>query len=140
MLPALLRESFPESAIRSGYPLFKAWPTLLVVDHDQEMVRVLVCFFEKRGFHVAAAENINEAKMVFQRRKFWTLVLCDYHLPDGLGWDLAAWVHEQSEKTPVLLMSGSPYCSTLCAGIDYLAKPFPPEKLEQYVRALPLRD
>jgi DNA-binding response OmpR family regulator len=31
-------------------------------------------------------------------------------------------------------MSGSPHCATLCAGYDYLPKPFPIEKLEAYVR------
>src|SRR5207253_3952519 len=47
----------------SDYPPFAGgtaidnWPTLLVVDHDPEMLRALVFFFEKRGFHVAAARS-----------------------------------------------------------------------------------
>lgn len=139
MSPALQREPDLGFAVLPPAPLLKAWPTLLIVDRDVEMVRALVCFFEKRGFHVAAADSLAEARELFQRRKFWTLVIADYHLADGNGWELCAWIREQNDATPVLLMSGSPYGSTLCAGTDYFAKPFPPEKLEDYLRKLPAR-
>src|SRR5690349_14569551 len=44
MLPALLRESVPEHAFRHHAPILKAWPTLLVVDPDADMVQTIVCF------------------------------------------------------------------------------------------------
>ena len=51
--------------------------------------------------------------------------------------DLRAWIAEQpGTPPPFLLMSGSMNCSTLCAGIDYLAKPFPLESLEERLRDL----
>ena len=136
MRPALLRESLPEHAIVSGSGNLSTWPTLLVVDNDREMLQTLVCFFEKRGFHVAASTSIAEAKECFERRKSWTLVIADYHLPDGTGLELCCWVRDQVRPTPFLLMSGSAHCAVLCAGTDYLAKPFPLEELEMRVRAL----
>ena len=112
------------------------WPTLLVIDSDSEMLQTLVCYFEKRGFHVAAGASLAEAKVFFHRRKTWTLVVADYHLPDGTGWELCCWIRDQANATPVLLMSGSAQAALLCAGTDYLAKPFPLETLEHRVRAL----
>jgi DNA-binding response OmpR family regulator len=136
MRHALLRESLPEHALLPGGTHLSAWPTLLVVDSDPEMLRTLVCYFEKRGFHVAAGATMAEAKDFFSRRKTWALILAEYHLPDGTGWELCCWVRDQARTTPFLLMSGSPQCATLCAGADYLAKPFPLEELEGRVRAL----
>lgn len=136
MPSTLLHESLPEHAILAGGARVPSWPTLLVVDSDREMVQTLVCYFEKRGFHVAAGASLAEAKDFFRRRKSWTLVIADYHLPDGTGSELCSWVREQAEATPVLLMSGSPHCATLCAGTDYLSKPFPLEKLAAYMHTL----
>jgi DNA-binding response OmpR family regulator len=136
MLSGPLRESLPEHAMVPGGPELSAWPTLLVVDHDVEMLQTLVCYFEKRGFHVAAARTLEEAKTYFSRRKAWSLVMADYHLPDGTGRDLASWVYEQGRMIPVLLMSGSPQSAALCAGTDYLTKPFRLETLEARVHAL----
>ena len=109
-------------------------PTLLVVDSDVEMARTLVCFFEKRRFHVAAGSSLADAKMFFHRRKSWTLIIADCHLTDGTGEELYDWIREQGCDAPVLLMSASPHCASAYAGVDFLAKPFPMEKLEAYVR------
>lgn len=114
-----------------------AWPTLLIVDNDAEMLQTLVCYFEKRGFHVAAGATLAEAKVFLQRRSTWTLIISDYHLPDGTGLELLCWVREQLRTAaPVLLMSGSMHGAALCAGVDYLAKPFALAALETRVHAL----
>jgi DNA-binding response OmpR family regulator len=139
MKPGPFCESLPENATLAGGMQGGAWPTLLLVDHDAEMLQALVCYFEKRGFHVAAARTLAEAKVFFQRRRSWSLVLADYHLPDGTGWELCCWIRDYEEGTPFLLMSGSTNGSVLCAGTDYLAKPFRLETLESRVRELARR-
>jgi two-component system, OmpR family, response regulator len=137
MRSSLLRESLPDHAMIPGGARLPTWPTLLVVDPDREMLQTLVCYFEKRGFHVAASTNIGDAKSFFHRRKTWTLVMADYHLPDGSGLEFCCWVREQNAMdTPVLLMSGNAQCALLCAGVEFLAKPFPLEALESRVRLL----
>ncbi len=100
------------------------------------MLRALTSYFEKRGFHVAAAASLEEAREYFHRRREWTLIIAEYHLPDGTGWELCCWVRDQARDTPFLLMSGSPSGATLCAGTEFLAKPFPLGALEDRVRAL----
>ena len=137
MLRSVLRESLPENALTPNASGTGAWPTLLIVDSDPQMLQTLVCYFEKRGFHVAASATLAEAKTYLHRRKTWTLVISDYHLPDGTGLELFWCVREQvGMSTPVLLMSGSAQAAALCAGIDYLPKPFPLADLERRVRLL----
>lgn len=114
-----------------------SWPTLLVLDSDPAMLRTLVWFFEKRGFHVAAGSSLAEARTYYHRHKTWSLVISDYHLPDGTGFELCCWLREQTrEAPPFLLMSGSANCSALCPGVDFLAKPFPLDTLEARVRSV----
>lgn len=136
MLSTLLPESVSEHFARRGVAQVSIWPTLLVVDTDTEMTGALACFFEKRGFHVAAGASLAEAKLFFHRRKNWTLIISDYHLPDGTGVELYDWIREQKSDAPLLLVSRSPHFATACGEIDFLAKPFPLEKLEAYVRGL----
>jgi DNA-binding response OmpR family regulator len=136
---APLRDSLSDHSSVGGSSGVGPWPTLLVIDNDAEMLRTLTCFFEKRGFHVAAAATVAEAKTYFQRRLHWTMVIADYHLPDGNGWDFCAWMREQragQSSTPFLLMSGGTHAATVCPEIDFLAKPFGIEELEQRVRTL----
>jgi len=137
MRPPRLCDSLPEHAPNSGGTSVEAWPTLLVIDDDPEMLRALVCYFEKRGFHVAAGATIADAKIFFHRRKSWTLVISDYHLRDGTGWELCCWLREQPGRPPpFLLMSGSIHGELLSEGLDFLAKPFAIAELENRVRLL----
>jgi OmpR-family two-component system manganese-sensing response regulator len=136
MLSGLLPEFASTPASIQGDVGLNLWPTLLVVDPDEDMRFTLVRYFEKRGYHVAAADSLAEVRDYFHRRKTWTLIIADYHLPDGSGSELCEWIRNEGSTTPVLLMSSSPHASTLCAGNDYLAKPFPIEKLEAYVQGV----
>jgi DNA-binding response OmpR family regulator len=116
----------------------ETWPTMLVLDSDPDMLRTLTWFFEQRGFHVAAVANVAEAKDYFHRRPQWTMVIADYHLPDGTGWDFCAWLRERpnAQTIPFLLMSGGLHAATVCPEMDFLAKPFRIEDLESRVRTL----
>jgi DNA-binding response OmpR family regulator len=134
-----LADSSAERASFKGGARLNPWPTLLVVDADIEVASALVCFFEKRGFHVAAGTTLAEARTFLHRRKNWTLVISDYHLPDGNGVELCDWIRDQRCDAPVLLMSSSPHCASLCEGIEFLPKPCPLEKLEAYVRNVQFR-
>ncbi|MBL9209361.1 MAG: response regulator transcription factor [Opitutaceae bacterium] len=133
---ALLHESVHSRFAPLGRAEPTAWPTILLVDSDVALVRTLVCHLERRGFHVAAAASLAEAREYLHRRKSWTLVISECHLPDGTGWELHSTLKEQGLTTPFLLLSSSPFSATLCAGADFLAKPFSPAKLEARVNVL----
>lgn len=127
-----------QAKITSGQAPPTAWPTLLVLDDDPAMLQALTWFFEKRGFHVAAAGTLAEARMFCERHKSFSLVVADYHLPDGTGAEFCWWLREETHATPpFLLMSGSMVGTVTCpAGVDFLAKPFTLEELEGRVRTL----
>ena len=132
MLQSRLQDSLSEHAMIAGGAIGLG-PSLLVVDSDREMRHTLVSYFEKRGFHVAAAASLAAAKLSFATSKTWALIIADYHLPDGTGCDLVAWARERSPEIRVLLMSGSTHVASLCEGEDFFAKPFRLEKLEAFV-------
>lgn len=132
-----VRDSLPDNPALAGGVQLESWPTLLIVDDDEQMLHALVLYFEKRGFHVAAVNTVADAKVMFSRRKSWTLVLSDYHLPDGTGWELCCWIEEQIGRAPpFLLMSGSSQDIAACPEMDFLAKPFLLSELESRVQAV----
>ena len=133
MRPGPLRESLPEHSLAPGGGECSDGPSLLVVDGDEEMLRTLGCYFRSRGFRVAMCRSLADTKTFFHRQKTWSLVLADYHLPDGNGRELHAWVRTHTPFTPVLLMSGSAHADMLCGDVDYLAKPFRIDALEALV-------
>ena len=147
MLPASTVRQFPvpmvslNPATMTDYPVsadasLGSWPTLLVADPDAATAQAIVCFFEKRGFHVAAGSTLAEIRDFLYRRKSWTLVIADCHLPDGNGIEVRDCMDEHGCQAPLLLMSSNPHCAISGDGIDYLAKPFALEKLDQYVRTV----
>lgn len=113
-------------------------PSLLLVDDDPAMRATLSCYFERCRFHVAAAATLTEAKAFFATRAQWTLVLADYHLPDGFGLELQSWIEEQrpGAQPPFLLMSGSVASSLDRCGVEFLAKPFTLGQLDARVRSI----
>lgn len=134
-----LRDSPSENTtIPSGQAAPASWPTLLVVDDDPAMLQALAWFFEKRGFHVAAAATLAEARAFYQRHMSFSLVVSDYHLPDGTGAEFCWWLREEMRATPpFLLMSGSLVGTVTCPeGVEFLSKPFTLEDLESRVRTL----
>lgn len=134
-----LRDSLSDLAmIPTGQAAPSAWPTLLVLDDDAAMLQALAWFFEKRGFHVAAAGTLAEARVFCQRHKSFSLVVSDYHLPDGTGAEFCWWMRDELRATPpFILMSGSLVGTVTCPeGVDFLAKPFTLEELESRVRML----
>jgi DNA-binding response OmpR family regulator len=136
MPPPFLRDSLSEHALLGGGNGTAA-PALLIVDDDEAMLHALGCYFARRGFRVASARSVAEARELFSKQKLWTLVISDYHLPDGTGTDLKAWLEAQSGGAPpFLLMSGSIQGSAASLGLDFLAKPFALADLEERLRIL----
>jgi len=137
MRPGPFRDSLSEHAPVAGGLGVGLGPSLLLVDDNPEMLRALALYFEKRGFVVTCAATMADAKESFPRRTHWTLVVSDFHLPDGNGWELCNWIREQAKPPPpFLLMSGSGMGADLCPQMDILEKPFTLPELERRVSAL----
>ena len=101
------------------------------------MRQALAYFFEKQGFEVVAVPSITDAKHALERPEKWDLVISDYHLPDGSGWELCCWIRQQARSAPpFLLISGGLAAAALASEVDFLAKPFSVEELAGRVDTL----
>jgi DNA-binding NtrC family response regulator len=110
---------------------------VLIVEDDAAMVRTLECYFANRGLIAVEASTISDAKRLYPKQSEWSLVISDFHLPDGNGWDLCCWIRRQStEPTPFLLISGAPNATGYATQVEFLAKPFSIDQLDGIVGKL----
>jgi DNA-binding response OmpR family regulator len=138
MCPPSLRDSLSDqgSAVGGGGGGKQAEQVLLVED-DVAMVHTLECYFANRGLVLVEASTIAEAKRLFAAHPGWRLVISDFHLPDGNGWEFCCWVRRQgTEQPPFLLISGAPTAAGYAAQVEFLAKPFSIGQLDRSVGTL----
>jgi DNA-binding response OmpR family regulator len=110
---------------------------VLIVEDDAAMVRTLECYFANRGIIAVEAPTVGDAKRLYAVQAAWHLVISDFHLPDGNGWDLCCWIRRQSTApTPFLLISGAPNATGYATQVEFLAKPFSIAQLDRIVGKL----
>ena len=118
--------------------LVRGASTILVVEDEEAVRRLIIDLLKGAGYEVLAAANAQEAMIVAQeRRGAIHLLLTDMVMPGLSGRKLADDLRGVHPESKVLLMSG--YSETLAganaleAGIRYLQKPFTPEQLTRVV-------
>jgi len=130
----------PESAFPSPTAISDPARTLLVVDDDADVRRVLAQTLSSQGYQVLQAENSAEALRVARATATIHLLLTDFSMPGGNGLDLTRKFRTVHPKTPVLMVSGSmPQNVDKLAGLDHfetLDKPFEFDELFRKVRTL----
>lgn len=110
-------------------------PTILVVDDESALLRLLKALLDGAGFHVLAARSGGEALRMC--RANIDLLLTEVRLPDLTGPELAKQVIDANPDLRVLYMSGSDGASLAAAGFSWierieprlLRKPFSPADL-----------
>jgi DNA-binding NtrC family response regulator len=109
--------------------------TLLVVDDDQSVLRVVVTILERANFRVLSARSGAEAiKLAGETEQKIHLLLSDVDMPKMSGPDLGAALKTTRPDMRVMLMSGGDYgLLVLNYGWAYLQKPFLSVKLVQMV-------
>jgi two-component system alkaline phosphatase synthesis response regulator PhoP len=113
--------------------------TILIVDDEKELVRVLRTYLEQAGFRVQAAYRGDEALAAFQRSRP-ELVILDLNLPGMDGLDVAREIRRRGE-TPILMLTARVEESDRLVGLelgadDYVVKPFSPREVVARVRAV----
>jgi DNA-binding NtrC family response regulator len=109
--------------------------TLLVVDDDQSVLRLVVAILERAKFRVLSARSGAEAiKLAGETEQKIHLLLSDVDMPQMSGPDLSAALKTTRPDMRVMLMSGGDYgLLVLNYGWAYLQKPFLNVKLVQMV-------
>ena len=116
-------------------------PTLLIVDDDADIQRILMLRMQQDGYRVVQAMNGAEALMAAQKQSF-DLIILDLLLPDIDGFSIlgALRARNATATTPILLLSARDSAPEKVRGLqlgadDYVTKPFSPAELQARVRA-----
>lgn len=115
----------------------KAKGSLLVVDDEANIRRILQAFFEKAGFEVMAAEGGTEALHLLKERKF-ACVLSDITMPGMSGYDLLKAIKAQPDSPEVVLMTAFGTIPQAVQAIrdgafEYITKPFDLDSLKKVI-------
>jgi DNA-binding response OmpR family regulator len=115
-------------------------PTILCVDDDARMIRMLHDTLAPRGFNVVAAATVEEAVTIARGQKL-DLVILDVGLPDAAGFELFERLAEETmnPKVPVIMASGdgsvdSRNLASRRGAVAYLQKPFQIQQLLSVIK------
>lgn len=114
--------------------------TILVVDDEQRMRKLVKDFLVKQNFNVIEASNGEEAVDVFLENKDIALVILDVMMPKMDGWETCREIRQYSQIPIIMLTARGSENDELRGfelGVDeYIAKPFSPKILVARVQAL----
>jgi DNA-binding response OmpR family regulator len=113
--------------------------SVLVVDDQPEIVRILRDYLERAGFSVLSAAD-GATAVVCARRDKPDLVVLDLSLPALDGLDVARALRRESE-VPIIMLTARTEEADRVAGLelgadDYVTKPFSPREVVARVRAV----
>lgn len=114
--------------------------TILVVDDEQRMRKLVRDFLTKQNFRVLEAADGVEAVDVFMENKDIVLVILDVMMPKMDGWETCREIRQYS-KVPIIMLTArggeNDELRGFELGVDeYIAKPFSPKILVARVEAL----
>lgn len=111
---------------------------VLVVDDDEDILKGLKEILENEGYTVDTAKTGQEA-MEKLKSCSYDLALLDIRLPDIEGVKLITQIHESSQKTIKIMITGYPSLKNAVESMNlgangYIIKPIDPEKLLAIVK------
>jgi len=114
-------------------------PTILIIEDEPELVKVLRSYLEQAGFHVVTAYRGDTGLSTWEHKRP-DLVLLDLNLPGMDGLDVAREIRRKSD-TPIIMLTArveetDPLIGLELGADDYIPKPFSPRVVVARVRAL----
>jgi DNA-binding response OmpR family regulator len=114
-------------------------PTILVIEDEPELVKVLRAYLEQAGFNVLTAYRGDSGLSTWEHRHP-DLVILDLNLPGLDGLDVARSIRRKSD-TPIIMLTARVEEADQLIGLelgadDYVTKPFSPRVVVARVRAL----
>jgi DNA-binding response OmpR family regulator len=113
--------------------------TILIVEDEPELVKVLRSYLEQAGFDVLSAGRGDTGMALWESRRP-DLVILDLNLPGKDGLDVAREIRRKT-TTPIMMLTARVEETDQLIGLelgadDYVAKPFSPRLVVARVRAL----
>jgi len=114
-------------------------PTILIIEDEPELVKVLRSYLEQAGFEVQASHRGDTGLSAWEHKRP-DLVILDLNLPGMDGLDVARQIRRKSD-TPILMLTARVEEADQLIGLelgadDYITKPFSPRVVVARVRAL----
>lgn len=137
--PAIHEAAFSDP-LRENAAQTRGHETILVVEDDATLSRLVETSLKKRGYHVFVASTAQDAKSIAQHHSGPIhLLLSDVVMPQTSGREIAEEIRHLRPQTRVLWMSGYTDDTIsrhgmLDPGIQLLQKPFTPTTLADKVR------
>lgn len=112
--------------------------TILIIEDNHELLKVMKLFLEKQGCIVETGETAEEGLTKVKILDFGAILL-DINLPDQNGIDVLKQIKEISPYVPVMMITGFKDIdiATECmrnGAVDYITKPIDFEKLYEAVQ------
>ncbi len=113
--------------------------TILVVDDELEIVKVVRAYLEQNGFRVLTSADGQQALAIFRHDRP-DLVLLDLNLPSLDGLDVCRSIRRES-NVPIIMLTARVEETDRLIGLeigadDYIVKPFSPREVVARVRAV----
>ena len=114
-------------------------PTILIIEDEPELVRVLRDYLQKAGFQVETAYRGDTGLSLWEHKRP-DLVLLDLNLPGMDGLDVAREIRRK-RGTPIIMLTARVDETDQLIGLelgadDYITKPFSPRVVVAKVRAV----
>lgn len=127
-----------------GHERKEGWtPTILVVDDDTDLQKLIGTYFKLEGFHSRAAFKGADITIALRRQPAPDLILLDVHLPDANGFDILAKMrlHPALKSIPVMMLTAESTREAVLKGLQagadgYITKPFEVDALISAVKAV----
>jgi DNA-binding response OmpR family regulator len=113
--------------------------TILVVDDEPEIVKLVRAYLERAGYRVLTARNGRDALLVTRHEKP-DLIILDLTMPEMDGLEFTRRLR-QEKNTPIIMLTARVEETDRIIGLelgadDYVAKPFSPREIVARVRAV----
>lgn len=118
-------------------------PTILVVDDDADVQKLVRTYFTMEGFAARAAFKRDDILIGLRQSPLPDLILLDVQLPDANGFDILAKMrqHPVLKSLPVIMLTAEATREAVLRGLQggadgYVTKPFEPDLLVAAVKAV----
>ena len=118
-------------------------PTVLVVDDDPDLQKLIRTYLSLEGFSVRAALKRDDILVALRQQPAPDLILLDVQLPDANGFDILQRMrhHPVLKTMPVIMLTAEATRESVLRGLQggadgYVTKPFEPDLLITAVKAV----
>ena len=116
--------------------------SILVVDDEERMRKLIKDFLTNKGYYILEAEDGEKALEVYQQNKSKImLILLDVMMPKLDGWSVLRQIRQEDKEVPIIMLTARGEEQDELFGFElgvdeYISKPFSPKILVARVEAI----